>query len=82
MSSEPPQPPSERRRLLPENGRQLTIAVLAVLVTLFAVFNLDEVKVHWVVGSGQAPLIIVIVISMLVGIVLTHFAERRNKQRR
>jgi uncharacterized integral membrane protein len=34
-----------------------------------------------VVGSGHAPLIIVIVISLLVGIVLTHFAERRAGKR-
>jgi uncharacterized integral membrane protein len=35
------------------------------------------VKVSWIFGSGKAPLIIVIVISLLVGIVLTHFVERR-----
>ena len=51
------------------------------MITLFAVFNLDEVKVHWVIGSGRAPLIIVIVISLLIGILLTHFAERRARRR-
>ena len=54
--------------------------VLAVLITLFAVFNLDEVKVSWVFGSGKAPLIVVIVISVLVGIVLTYFAERLQRK--
>ena len=39
-------------------------------------------KVDWVFGSGHAPLIIVIVISLLVGIVLTYLAERRNKRKR
>jgi uncharacterized integral membrane protein len=34
------------------------------------------------VGSGHAPLIVVIVISLLVGIVLTHFAERMSRSRR
>jgi lipopolysaccharide assembly protein A len=52
-----------------------------VLITLFAVFNLDEVKVNWVFGSGRAPLIIVIVISLLVGIVLTYFADRLARKR-
>ena len=33
-------------------------------------------------GSGHAPLIIVIVICLLVGIVLTYFAERRGKRKR
>ena len=56
------------------------MVVLAVLITLFAVFNLDQVKVNWVVGSGRAPLIIVIVISLLVGIVLTYFVDRRSRR--
>ena len=55
--------------------------VLGILVTLFAVLNLDDVKVHWIVGSGHAPLIIVIVISLLIGIVFTHFIERRTRRR-
>jgi uncharacterized integral membrane protein len=65
-----------------DQARTALLVVLAVIITLFAVFNLDEVKVNWVVGSGRAPLIIVIVISLLVGIVLTHFAERRASRRR
>jgi len=40
------------------------------------------VKVHWPFGSGEAPLIIVIVISLLVGIVLTYAADRRPRKRR
>jgi uncharacterized integral membrane protein len=35
-----------------------------------------------VFGSGKAPLIIVIVITLLVGIVLAYFAERRPRKRR
>jgi uncharacterized integral membrane protein len=65
-----------------EMTRTVAIAVLAILITLFAVFNLDEVKVSYVFGSGRAPLIIVIVISVLVGIVLTYIAERRTGKRR
>jgi uncharacterized integral membrane protein len=55
---------------------------IAVVATLFAVLNVDEVKVDWVIGSGHAPLIVVIVISALVGVVLTYLAERRNRKRR
>jgi uncharacterized integral membrane protein len=65
-----------------ELARTGAAVVLAVLITLFAVLNLDKVKVNWIFGSGHAPLIIVIVISLLVGIVLTHFAERRVSKRR
>jgi uncharacterized integral membrane protein len=74
--------PSTRRRSRRELARTAALVVLAVLITLFAVFNLDKVKVHWVFGTGEAPLIVVIVISLLVGIVLTHFAERHTGKRR
>jgi uncharacterized integral membrane protein len=86
MSTAPPQdPPAGRRPDAPPGSsrrspRTGALVVLAVLITLFAVFNLNQVKVNWVFGSGHAPLIIVIVISLLVGIVLTHFAERRSRR--
>ncbi|MHB8242470.1 MAG: LapA family protein [Solirubrobacteraceae bacterium] len=70
------------RRSSGELARSGVMVVLAVLITLFAVFNLNEVKVNWIFGSGRAPLIIVIVISLLVGIVLTYFAERLVRKRR
>jgi uncharacterized integral membrane protein len=71
--------PSVRRR---DQARTVALLVVAILITLFAVLNVNDVKVNWIVGSGRAPLIIVIVISLLVGIVLTHFAERRVSKRR
>lgn len=82
--STPAQTPKARhevgeRRSRREIARAGSLVVLAVLITLFAVFNLKEVKVSYVFGTGKAPLIIVIVISLLVGIVLTHFAERRRR---
>jgi uncharacterized integral membrane protein len=72
----PSQPKADRgtRR---ERTRTAALVILAVLITLFAVLNLDQVRVHWIFGTGEAPLIIVIVISLLVGVVLTHFVERR-----
>ena len=72
----PSQPKADRgnRR---ERTRTAVLVILAVLITLFAVLNLDQVRVHWIFGTGEAPLIIVIVISLLVGVVLTHFVERR-----
>jgi uncharacterized integral membrane protein len=83
MSTPPSQEqkPRAHRRPPRESARTAALVVLAILITLFAAFNLDEVKVHWVFGSGRAPLIIVIVISLLVGIVLTYFADRRSRRR-
>jgi uncharacterized integral membrane protein len=72
----------EARRSRKEMARTGALVLLAVLATLFAVLNVDEVKVNWIVGSGKAPLIIVIVVSALVGVILTHFAERRSAKRR
>jgi uncharacterized integral membrane protein len=68
-----------RRR---ERARTGVLLVLAIIVTVFAVLNLDSVKVDWILGSGSAPLIVVIVISLLIGVVFTHFAERRAGRRR
>ncbi len=88
MASTPGQIPSgdtevkRERRSRREVARTAALLVLAVLITLFAVLNVDEVKVDWIFGSGRAPLIIVIVISLLVGIVLTYFAERISRKRR
>jgi uncharacterized integral membrane protein len=58
------------------------VLALTVLGTLFAVLNVREVKVNWVFGSGHAPLIIVIVVSLLGGIVLTYLVERLTRRRR
>jgi uncharacterized integral membrane protein len=65
-----------------ETGRAGGLVVLAALFIVFALLNLNEVKVNWILGSGRAPLIIVIVISLLVGIVLTYFADRLGRRRR
>ncbi len=54
---------------------------LAVLMTLFAVLNLERVEVNWIFGKTSTPLIVVILVSLLVGIVLTHFAELRYRRK-
>jgi uncharacterized integral membrane protein len=87
MSSTPtPGPGPGQTKKARRSNRELTrtsgMVVLAILITLFAVFNLRDVKVDWIVGSGHAPLIIVIVISVLIGILLTYFAERITSKRR
>jgi uncharacterized integral membrane protein len=70
------------RRKVAERAKAVFPLVLAALAIAFAVLNLNQVKVDWIVGSGHAPLIIVIVISLLVGIVFTHLAERVGRRRR
>lgn len=86
MASPIQTPPGRRgsnaRRGRRETARTGALVVLAILVTLFAVLNTDKVKVHWIFGTREAPLIIVIVGSLLVGVIFTHFAERRGAKRR
>lgn len=65
-----------------ELSRTIAILILALAVILFAVKNLDQVKVNWVVGSGRAPLIIVILITLLVGMVISHLAGRISRRKR
>ncbi len=79
--SEPTQTP-EHQRSRREMARTGGLVLLAVLMTLFAVLNVKEVEVNWIFGKSNTPLIIVIVISLLVGILLTHFAELRYRRKR
>jgi uncharacterized integral membrane protein len=75
------QPKAERRGTR-ETARAGGLVVLAALFTIFALLNLNQVKVNWIIGSGRAPLIIVIVISLLVGIVLTYLVDRMSRRGR
>lgn len=69
------------RRSRADVARTALWVVLAALITLFAVLNLKSVQVNWIFGTSSAPLIIVIVISLLVGGVLTYIADRRTRRR-
>ncbi len=85
--SAPPQTPTrdgqpKAKRSTREALRTGGMVVGAVVFTAFALLNLDQVKVNWIVGSGRAPLIIVILISLLVGIVFTYLVGRSSRRRR
>jgi uncharacterized integral membrane protein len=79
--SEPAQTP-EQARTKRERARTAALVVLAVVMTLFAVLNVKDVEVNWIFGKSSTPLIVVIVVSLLVGILLTHFAGARYRRRR
>ena len=74
------QPSKSRNR--GELSRTIAILVLALAVILFAVKNLKEVKVDWIVGSGSAPLVIVILITLLVGFIISHLGGRLARRKR
>lgn len=70
-----------RRRTRGETARTGGMVLLAVIAALFAVLNLEDVKVDWIIGSGRAPLIIVIAISALAGVLIARLAGRRSRGR-
>lgn len=58
---------AQRRRFSPRQIRQLGVGALAALLVLFAILNLDRVKVNWIVTTSQTPLIVVIAVAFVVG---------------
>jgi uncharacterized integral membrane protein len=61
-----------------ERRRQVAVLVLAAIGIAFAVANLDEVNVNWVVTDSTTPLIVVIAGSMVIGAALGFLASRRR----
>ena len=47
--------------------RQMAGLALGALGIVFAVVNLDEVKVNWILGTWRTPLIVVIALSIVIG---------------
>ena len=69
----------QRGSILAKENRRLVIGLLlGALVAVFAVLNLDEVEVNWILGTWSTPLIIVIAVSMVVGAGLGYFVGRRR----
>jgi uncharacterized integral membrane protein len=72
--TEQAQPPARRER-----GRLIAMVVVGALIVAFALANLDEVKVNWLIGSGSTPLIIVIAVSFLLGALTGVLAVRARR---
>jgi uncharacterized integral membrane protein len=82
--SAPAQTPGQhdaQHRTRRERARTGALVLLAVVATLFAVLNFHDVKVHWIFGTSETPLTLVIVISLLIGIVFTYFAGRHASRK-
>ena len=74
----------ERRRALAGggHGRLIAGAILGGLAVLFAVLNLDEVRVHWIVGTWSTPLIVVILLCLAIGWLLGWLTTRHQRATR
>jgi uncharacterized integral membrane protein len=55
--------------------------ILGALALAFALVNLGNVKVDWIVGSAHSPLILVIIVSVLIGVGIDRVAVRRARKR-
>ena len=55
-------------------GRLITILILALIVVVFAVLNVDPVAINFGFTTVDWPLIIVIVVSLLIGAIITFLA--------
>jgi uncharacterized integral membrane protein len=62
----------------PERRRQALAFGLGALSVLFAVLNLDDVEVNWIIATWQTPLIVVIAVSMLVGAAIAYVVGRKR----
>jgi lipopolysaccharide assembly protein A len=62
--------------------RLIAGGVIGVVVVVFAVINLNDVKVHWLIATGQTPLIVVVVLAFLLGIVADRLLLARAKKKR
>ena len=83
--SDPDLAPAKRPEDKPEKTARTRLAAASILGGVggvFAFVNLDKVKVDWVVGSWQTPLIVVIVLSMLLGALLDRALVRRARRRK
>jgi lipopolysaccharide assembly protein A len=58
--------------------RRIAALALAGVGVAFAVANLDEVKVNWILGTWETPLIVVIALSMIIGSALGFLVSRRR----
>ncbi len=56
------------RRPLKEHARLIAAVFLGALAAIFAVLNIDEVEVNWILGTWSTPLIAVIAVSFLLGV--------------
>jgi uncharacterized integral membrane protein len=68
--------PTSRRM----GAKQITVAVIAIILLVFALANLDDVKIDFVAADVTAPLVLVIVICAALGFVIGWFIGRRDNE--
>jgi uncharacterized integral membrane protein len=80
MSSSGARPAAAARRK--PSARTIVAGVLGVLLVVFAILNSQTVTVHWIVGTSEVALIVVIALCGLVGFAVGWLLARRQASRR
>ena len=70
--------PAERS----ERPRLIAASVLGAVVAVFAIVNLGDVKVHWLLATGRTPLIVVIAVAFILGMLVDRLVLRSKRKRR
>ena len=55
--------------------------LLIAFAVLFAVVNLEEVEVDWIIGTWETPLVVVILLCLALGAGVGWVAARRHRDR-
>ena len=82
--ADPGAKPASKRRADPKRRERLRLlgaVVAALLGTVGAVVNLDQVEVNWLVGTWSTPLIVVIAVSAAFGALLDRLLQVRSRRR-
>jgi uncharacterized integral membrane protein len=64
-----------------DRARLYAGGLLGALLTAFALTNLDDVKVHWIIGTSHTPLIIVVAVTFLFGMAIDRLILRAQRRR-
>jgi uncharacterized integral membrane protein len=75
MSDARPKQEAARR----PDSRQVLIVVATVLLVWFAVSNWQSVTIHFWLSTTKAPVFLVIVVSALLGGLVTRLTRRRHR---
>jgi uncharacterized integral membrane protein len=86
MNAEPSRPPAQSGEVVNRAGRsisskQAVSGALTVAVVLFALLNLQDVTMHWIVGTTRTPLIIVVAFAALIGAAVGFVVGQRKRKR-
>jgi len=78
MAEEPVEYQAESKIRRNQTVRVLIVLIIAAALTALALDNMDEVAIGWVFGSTNAPMVIVIVASVIGGMIIGALTRRRQ----